>query len=413
MNRLLTYIIGGVAGVLLLGVGVWFMFFRTPAATLDTSGQQQTFPTTPSQSNVPVSGTQTQGSTNGQLAVQGLDISKKIFKVADGPVAGATLLQMSRPTTTVARYVMADTGRVFEVALDSAGAVARAVSNTTIPGLMRAQWAEGGAAVVGQYLDAGSTKTIYLGFPTSTSTLSKAVKIQFLPDEITDYAISPDGKSVAYLLKSAGGTTGYVAKSDGTQSKKLFSLPLSQVLLSWPSSGVLLAQSPSAAGIAGIAFSVDAKSGTVSPLLYANGLSAAADRAFSRVVYQVTEAASRSTYLHEVKSNTDRPLSFDPFPENCAWSNVASTSFVTYCFLPLAYVPANYLDLWHLGAAAVADSIFKFDASSGRSTILATPGSSEGGASATIAAVALSPDDKYLLYITKGDRALYGVRLGN
>lgn len=411
MNRIITYIIAGVMGVLFLGVGGWFIFFRTPDVGVESTNQ--TFPTTASQSTVPVTSEQTSENNPQQTPNQSLDQTKKIFKVAEGPVASAVLIQTGSPTSTIARYIMADTGRVFEIPLDSAGAVAKVVSNTTIPGLVRALWAEGGEAVLGQYFDSNTLKTIYLGFPknTSSSTLSRAIKIQFLPDDISDLAVSPDGASVAYIRKSSGSVSGYIARADGTGSKKLFSLPLSQALLSWPSQNILLIQSPAAAGVAGIAFSIDVKSSVVSPLLYADGLTATADRAFSRVIYQTTTGSSRSTYIHDVRSGADRSISFDPFPENCSWSNVASTSLIMYCFLPLQYVLPSYLDLWHLGVFAASDSIFAFNTATLRSTILVSPGSEDGGSEATISSIIISPDDKYLLYVTKGGRELFGARI--
>lgn len=412
MNRALIYIIAVVGGGLLLFALVWFAFFRAPAGTLEPG--EQNFPVLNNQSNVPVDGS-TLGAQNqtGQSQFV-IDQSKKVFKIVEGPVAGAVLVQMTRPTTTIARYITADTGRVFEVALDSPGAIPQVVSNTTIPGLVRAEFVEGGNGVVGQYIDEGVVKTLYLGFPPSaTSTgLAGAVKIQFLPDNIADFAVSPDGRSVVYTLKATSGVVGYTAKVDGTGSKRLFSLQLAQALLSWPSSGTIIAQSPAAAGVAGIAFSINATSGVVSPLLYGEGLTTSADRRLSRVLYQTTSASSRSTFLRTIQSGADTPLSFDPFPEQCVWSNIASTSATMYCFLPLQYTAPSYLDRLHLGVGAVADTIFSFNTDTGRSSIVASPDSSEdGGDAAPIATLSFSPDETYLLYITRGERTLFGVRL--
>jgi hypothetical protein len=84
-----------------------------------------------------------------------------------------------------------------------------------------------------------------------------------------------------------------------------------------------------------------------------------------------------------------------------------------YCAAPLQYVPPAYLDLWHQGAASVADALFSFDVSTGKSEILAAPGGAEGGVESDIAELAVSPDDHYLLFVTRGDRSLWGVRLSN
>ena len=239
--------------------------------------------------------------------------------------------------------------------------------------------------------------------------INGGVRLRFFPDNIKDLAVSPDGKSLAYLLQTASGVDGYTAPLDST-GKKLFSLPLSQILLSWPAPGTLLLASQSSAGVAGIAFSADAKTGALSPLLYANGLTAIADSTFSRVVYQTAET-SRATFVHTVKTGADIGLSFDPLPEKCAWS--AATSTLLYCATPLSYTAPDYLDLWHQGAASAADALIAYDVALGKSQILTTPGGRGGGISSDVAALAVSPGDKYLLFIKKGDRSLWGVRLGN
>src|ERR1043166_8843845 len=185
-------------------------------------------------------------STNGALPAAEVPAATQIiFKINDGPVAGATLIDTSRPTTTLARFVMTDSGRVFDLPLDVPGAVPRVVSNTTIPGIGNAVWTastgspqgEPGSGVLLQYLDSGKTKTLHLAFPAATTTLGSQapVRLRFLPDGITGLAVSPDGKSAAYLVKTAAGSDGYRAAPDGGGLKKLFSLPLSQVSLAWPS----------------------------------------------------------------------------------------------------------------------------------------------------------------------------------
>jgi hypothetical protein len=127
-------------------------------------------------------------------------------------------------------------------------------------------------------------------------------------------------------------------------------------------------------------------------------------------VYQnATGVSGAETYAHATKGGADAAISFDPMPEKCTWSAAAASAM--YCAIPLSSTPPNYLDLWHKGAASLADSIFSFNLSTGGSQFITTPGSADGGVSSDIAEMALSPDDRYLVFIKKGDRSLWGVRL--
>ena len=394
------------AGVFILLVGaVWFFFFHSTNSIQNPSassgfgiGDNRTV-------TVPlVSGSDT---ANGTITTS-QQTQQKIFKVADGPVTGATFVQTSNPTTTIARYVLQQNGHVFDLTLDNAGTVPRAVSNTTIPGTVTATWTENGMGVVLQYLDGAIIKSVHLGFPATTS---QAVHIQFLPDNSESIAASPDGKNIAYFQPTSAGVDGYVAKPDGTNSKKLFSLPLSQVLLSWPAQSTMLAQTKSAAGYPGIAFSISASSGAVSTLLYAAGMTATADPAFNQIVYQTTDqtGGGASTYAHNIKTGKDSELSFDPIPEKCIWSSAATSTL--YCATPLQHLPANYLDLWHQGTASLSDALLEFNVTSNNSSIITIPGGTDGGVVSDIAQLAVSPDGHYLLFVTKGDRSLWAVRL--
>jgi hypothetical protein len=392
-------------------IAVWFFFFKSSSSVQNPPadagfgiGDNRTV-------TVPLSSDS--ATANGTVPLAQQTTQQKIFEVTDQPVTGATLIQTSNPTTTIARYVLQENGHVFDLTLDNAGAVPRAVSNTTIPGTATAAWTESGMGVVLQYLDGAVIKSVHLGLPppsTATTSAVGAVHIQFLPDNSESIAASPDGKSIAYLLPDGTGTDAYVSHPDGTNGKLLFSLPLSQILLSWPAQSTLLAATKSASGYPGIVFSVSAASGNVSTLLAASGVTATADPSFSRVVYKPESSSdgTATTYVHTVKTGQESALSFNPIPEKCIWSTATST--LMYCAAPLQYVPADYLDLWHQGAATLPDSIISFDVSTNRSTILATPGS-DGGVASDIASLAVSPDGHYLLFVKKGDRSLWAVRL--
>jgi hypothetical protein len=396
--------------VMLAAFGAWYFFFYKPISSGPTVGQGgvvqnlQTFST----SNTSSSQNATPLTTSNQVNTSEPS-AQKIFKIADGPIAAATLVQLSNPTTTLARYVMQDSGHVLDVPIDVAGAIARVDSSITIPGLGNAVWLPGSSGVIVQYAENGVVKTVSLTFPT-TATATTAPRVHFLPDGIESVAPSPDGKSVAYLLPTSAGASGYIAHADGAAPVQLFSSPLTQTLISWPSNQTLLLQSKEAAGVPGIALAVSALTGATTPLVYTDGLSATANSAFSKVVYQTTpKNAARTTYAHDVKSGKDLELPFNPFPEKCIWSS--RSQLLLFCAAPLDATPSYYLDLWHQGLYNAADGIFSFDVGQGITTLVALPGGAQGGAQADIASMAVSADGKYLLYVTRGDRSLWGVRL--
>jgi len=409
MNR--TYLLIGIGALGLIVIASWFIFFSgsstTPTtAPNTTSGETRTTTVgtqAGTQTNVPSASGPTGSGTSGGI----------IFKIDNGPVAAATFMQTTRPTTTIARYVMQENAHVFDLAVDTPGAVARSVSNTTVPGITQAQWAAGGTTALLQYIDGGTVKTLSLTFPpASASSTSRTARMRFLPDGITGAAFSPDGKSVAYLLTSAGGADGYTALADGSSAKKLFSLPLSQLVLSWPSAGTLLAYTKSYASVSGVTFSIDSKSGVATPLLYASGLTVTANSLLNYVVYQTTSLVGRSTYVRNTKTGFTGGVPFDPYPEKCVWSTVLAEAL--YCSIPILDTSSSsYLDLWHQGNVSSVDNITGYNFKTDVSEIIVIPGGKDGGVDSDILSLSVSPDDQYLLFIKKDDRSLWGVRLGN
>lgn len=401
-NKTFLYISIGL-GIALVAVAGFFIL-RTPATTTEVApvgfgiGDDRTvvIPADTPEENAPVSSSPSR---------------QKVFKIVDGPVTSATLIQTTQPTTTLARYILQENGHVLELALDTPGAIPRAVSNTTIPGSVRAEWVEGGRGALLQYFDDAVTKTLYLGFPqaSTTATTTEPVRVRFFPDNITSIAPSPSGTQVGYLLTTANGTDAYTAKADGSGSTQLFSLPLGGILLSWPAEGTLLAQMKSAANTPGIVFSAQASSGSVVPLLFASGLTATANPTFSHIIYQTISAGQAPrTYIRTTATGAEVGLSFDPIPEKCIWGTATTTM---YCATPVQYVPPGYLGLWHQGAASLADAIISYNILTDKSDIIAIPGGDDGGVESDIVQMSVSADARYIVFVKKGDRSLWGVRL--
>ncbi len=393
--------------ILICGVLIWFLFFRGPTSPFPV--QFGSFGTALN-SVLPSSSTQTEN-TNTQTLGQSPTSTTKIFNISPGPVTSATFIQTFNPTTTVARFVTQQDGHVFDVPLDTGGA-ANPISVMTIPGSERVLWAQGGASMILQYLDNTETiKTVYVKFAASvgSTTLQAPADVEFFPDNIIDMAVSPDGNNIAYLLKNqSGGVDGYTALVNDTKPKDIFSIPLSHLLLSWPAPQILLLQTKSSADVPGIVFEVGAKNGSILPLIYGDGITAIANKDFSEVLYQTRANGTSNTYLHVLSSGGDTQL-YTTSPERCVWD--ALTTNILYCANPIPYVDASYLDSWHQGILNYQDDILLLQVSPSITTTLATPGSSDGGAPADIAKLIVSPDDHYLMYITKGDRSLWGIRL--
>ncbi|MDE2213103.1 MAG: hypothetical protein KGJ34_01030 [Patescibacteria group bacterium] len=399
--------VGG--GILILILILILIFLLRGSGGPSTSSSNGSFGSNPGTTGVSV-GQSGGGASSLPSSSSGISPTQKVFEIAVGPVVGAELTEAGEPTTTVARYITSQDGHILQLELNTPGAVPQILSNTTIPGIEEAYWSDGGSGVIVQYLDQGTMKSAHLLLPGAAST--SPTSINFLPDNILALAVSPNGSSVVYLLRSATGASGYLSQTNGSNIKELFSLPLSQLILSWPSPGTILAYSKAAAGVAGIAFSINAKTGSVAPVLYGLGLTVSGNPDFSYLLYRTDTGSAATLYTESTISGGSSlfpTLSTleTPFPEECVWGS----SNNVYCAAPAEATPYDYLDLWHRSEASVPDSLVLLNIASSTEALVATPGTSDGGETADMTKFSLSPDGQYLSFISKDDEALWGVRL--
>ncbi len=340
-----------------------------------------------------------------------------IFKIADGPIVAATLIEGGAPTTTSARYITSLDGHVIDLPLDVPGAAPRTVSNTTIPGVLHASFTEAGSGVIVQYLQSGTIKSAHLSLPIAgTTTPATGVTVRFLPDNIIALAVSPSGTSIAYALSAGSvGLTLYTAAADGSSAKALATTPLSHIQLAWPSKTTLVFYTNSASGVGGVVFSLNATTGAITPLLSGAGITASVDPSFSSLIHRIDSGTRSTLFTEDLKTGSvaySAPAASSLgalIPETCVWSTASTTH--AYCTAPSSAAPANYLDLWHSGEASFPSALVSLDGSTGLSLPLATPGSRDGGEPSDMIDLALSQSGQYLSFIAKDDGSLWGVRL--
>src|SRR5258706_12627009 len=117
-TKTLLYIL---LAILLFSALGWFFFFHSSAVT---QTQNQNGGGLGIASTIDKTSSVTPGNTAGGVVTplgQAGNTDQKIFKISDGPVVNATFVQMSHPTSTIARYVLASNGHVFDLTVDSPG----------------------------------------------------------------------------------------------------------------------------------------------------------------------------------------------------------------------------------------------------------------------------------------------------
>ncbi len=297
-------------------------------------------------------------------------------------------------------YIRRENGHVQSSDLN--GENVKDVLSLTVLEAFEAAWAPARNRVAIFYREGDAVKKFLAGVATGTAS-------RFLPPEATSASFSPDGKSLAYLLRRPGDTALVIADAGNQKPAVVYTTPIPDFTLAWISkNSILLVSRPS--GLAPslvLRFDVPTKktevllSGThgvvVQPLPNGNGFF------YSRS--QENGAAERIS-RYTLASRASDPFDLVTIAEKCA---AAADAKKLYCGVPQGTILSPSPDEWYKGATSFLDAIVELDLATKQAKTLIAPGG-PGGPFDVISPF-LSPDGKYLFFQDKKDNTLWRLTL--
>ncbi len=315
-----------------------------------------------------------------------------------------------------ARFVERETGHIYESFLDTA--VESRVSNTTIPRIEEAFFGAGGNSVILRYAkEDNQTIETYAGVLSGAITSADSSGVStlkeltgtFLPQNILDLVVSPDGTKIFYNLKTEGGVVGTMANVDGSGKKQVFMSPFSEWLMSWPAQNILSATTKASGLASGYTYSVDPLSGLFTKIIGPiSGLTTNFNPGGSLFLYGVSKQTSNQLALYDVKNQSSTTLGLSTLPEKCTWN---TTGTVVYCGVPENTPAGLYPDIWYKGVVSFTDSIWKIDIASRASNILINPLAALGH-DLDVVDPFIDTTGRYLIFTNKKDSTLWRYDLG-
>lgn len=393
-----------------IGIAAWYLFFRTsPEAQNGTQnnptdlfpfGQGAATSTAPNPGNQQGQGGNTidlGGSSNGTLP--------QLRKLWDDQTAGAGFLS-SGSTTVAVRFVDRATGHIYEAPVEAEGE--SKISNITIPQIYEALFAANGKELLLRYLkDDSIIQTFYARLSSATTTASTTLEGYFLPQGITDVAVS--GDRMLYRDPAAGGTNLIRANIDGSQRASVFNSALSEWLLSWNSPDVALLSSKPSGEAEGFIYALNMAKGTFLKAIGGiSGLTGNVNPTGKYAFLSAQQGSGIASAILSVASSTTVKLPVGTLSDKCAWAN--KTPNIVYCAVPTNAPKATYPDAWYQGTVSFSDTVWKIDASTGLADIVFDP-SFESGEEMDMFKLALDPSDSYLVFTNKKDMTLWLYRL--
>ena len=393
-----------------LGVGAYFLFFSSkPSLTVGTTGNP--FGDTGSGDVMKNPAVTTPAGS------AGVEVAPRLVRITSSPVSfGTAVFDALIPSTDVpvastssssppamqldvsVRYIDRASGNVFNYLAHKRQLIR--LSNRTLPGIQTASWLRDGSVAYVQFLSKeGSTETVK-----SYALPANGTGGFFLEDNLSQ--VNGVGSSTLFsLLTSSQGSTGTIAKSDGTNVRTLFSSLLS-LLTVMPAGSQYFAYTKPANTIPGYAFLINPNGSTSRILGPATGLSILPNASGTSVLYSYVTGGTVRLGVMNVATRTQTSLPLATFSEKCVWTSDGSAA---YCAVPTA-LTGTLPDDWYQGAVSFTDRIWKIDLSGRVATLIVDPSTV---AKTPIDAVNLSLDanNDVLVFTDKATGALWAYDL--
>jgi hypothetical protein len=361
-------------------------------------------------SSMPVSG----------FAIYQKERFKEVPVVIPEIVEGAPTPTETKPTTKptppptevvpAIRYVARASSNIFETFADKIEE--RQFSTTIIPRIYEAFFGGKAESVVMRYLKAddktistftGSLPKEVLGGDTTNN---NEVKGSFLPENISDMSVSPDGSKVFYLLDMGDGVVGVTAGILGTTKIQMFDSPFTEWLSQWPASKMITLTTKPSYSVPGYMYAINPdKKDFIRIIGNINGLTTLTNPSGKLVLYG---NSNLSLSIYNIETGEIVVLPIQTMPEKCVWNK---TSTFIYCAVPKFINSGLYPDMWYQGEVSFSDDIWKIDVQSGSGSLIMDATISGTGESIDGTKLALDEAETFLLFVNKIDSYLWELKL--
>lgn len=231
----------------------------------------------------------------------------------------------------------------------------------------------------------------------------------FLPQNITQITINPNGEEVFYLQKDAAGVVGIIRSLVDETKETIFESPFSEWLASWNNiDSIEITTKPSYAAD-GFSYQLNADTGRYfKSLKERKGLTSLGSPDNENVLVMESIDSSTRLSIHNRDSNRTRPLTIQTFVEKCVWT---SDSKYLYCAVPnsMAY-GEEYPDIWYQGLETYTDSLWKIDVETLEETVI-TDINTDYNESIDVEFIDIDEKNEYLYFIDKTTEFLWSYRL--
>jgi len=396
MNQKTLIIIISIAGVILIGIGIFLLTRGGAEQGQTTEGPITLFPSSEDRpAPLPSMGSElTDEAANGQL-------SQGLVQIINIPVSGAVFNKESEKI----RYFDKATGHIYEITAQ--GQDKQQITITTIPKIFEVLWSKDATKAVLRYFEEenGTSESLKTFVMSSISTTTQTEGI-FLPTKTLSAVVSPSEDKIFYLLENGEYSQGLTATFENKNQKQIFSSQFNEFLPNWPQKNVITLLTKPSYLNEGYLYKLNPTTGYLTKIVSRiKGLTALYSPLVDSVIYSQSDNGSIATKFYNGETKKTSDLGVKTLPEKCVFSKMDESKI--YCAVPRMFPSANYPDDWYQGSFFFSDAIWQIDTVNGSTKVLADYGDFDA------VNLFMDQNEGYLFFQDKKDSTLWSLKIEN
>lgn len=344
---------------------------------------------------------------------------KEVFEYVPPPIQNQanTIDSTEKPTPpkteyiSYVKYTEKRTGNIFQNTLNEENE--RRFSEKIIPNIEESFFLNNTNSVLMRFLRddqktiatfLGQTREDVLGQDFSNLT---EVNGTFLPENILQTNVSPDSKSLFYLVKTQNGSSGSIVSNSGQNKIQVFGSPFSEWVTQWPKENLITFTTKASGLVPGYMYSVNPQNKAFNKILgNINGLTTLTSKDGEQVLFSNNTASLR---IYNTENKETYSLNTNTLPEKCVWSNDNEN---IYCMVPKninrGYV---YPDSWYQGETSFNDDLWKINTVNKTKVKIMEMVNEENTEEIDGFNLGLDKDESFLFFVNKKDHHLWMAKL--
>ena len=231
----------------------------------------------------------------------------------------------------------------------------------------------------------------------------------FLPQNITEVAVSPAGNQMFYFQEDSAGVIGVVRDLINNTKTTVFESPFTEWLATWANPDSIELSTKPSYQADGFSYQLDPETTRYfKSLPEEQGLLTLPSPDDARVLTSSADDNSVRVTIYDRTTGTNRPLAIETFADKCVWD---SDAILIYCAVPNSLAYGNqYPDTWYQGLESYADSLWVINANTGETRVLSDL-ASEYNESIDVSHINIDEKGEYLYLTDKDTEFLWSYRL--